>query len=299
MKFKIKLLKSFKVVIVEFFYKIQYLRMYVVDKKNVLCGIAFMIYRFIIYNIILLKIHFQVPFFSCLLTVLNKSALLPNCLGAAWSLSQSELIQSATTVSKSDLSVFRMYGVMSTGICKCQIWVSFISLQNFVPCCPNIYSINMSEMQFMSMFAWFTVSCICLWQICTVTSVGINLYTYISTLGVNIWIYTRATDCGFLLLIFFFLFDASIIRPVQLAGYMQLGTSDSAANTPCCFVTMSPQSSPTRTWRGCSAVLINSMALYLICKEIVAVFKYYNLKRPYMQKHAAKFDVYQRVLHKD
>lgn len=225
MKFKIKLLKSFKAVIVEFFYKIQYLRMYVVDKKkNVLCGIAFMIYRFVIYNIILLKIHFQVPFFSCLLTGLNKRALLPNCLGAAWSLSQSELIQSATTVSKSDLSVFRMYGVMSTGICKCQIWVSFISLQNFVPCCPNIYSINMSEMQFMSMFAWFTVNCICLWQICTFTSVGINLYTYISTLGVNIWIYTRATDCGFLLLIFFFFF----LMPL-LSGLSNLQATCSSA----------------------------------------------------------------------
>ena len=37
------------------------------------------------------------------------------------------------------------------------------------------------------------------------------------------------------------------------------------------------------------------MALCLICKEI----KDYNLKRHCIQKHAAKFDAYQGMLHKD
>ena len=43
----------------------------------------------------------------------------------------------------------------------------------------------------------------------------------------------------------------------------------------------------------------NNMALCLICKEIMSVFKDYNLKRHYMQKHAAKFGSYRGVLCKD
>lgn len=37
----------------------------------------------------------------------------------------------------------------------------------------------------------------------------------------------------------------------------------------------------------------------LICKEITSVFKDYNLERHYMQKLAARFDAYQRMLRKD
>lgn len=43
----------------------------------------------------------------------------------------------------------------------------------------------------------------------------------------------------------------------------------------------------------------NNMALCLICKEIMSVFKDYNLKRHYMQKHAAKFHAYQGMFRKD
>ncbi|XP_041442018.1 general transcription factor II-I repeat domain-containing protein 2-like [Xenopus laevis] len=43
----------------------------------------------------------------------------------------------------------------------------------------------------------------------------------------------------------------------------------------------------------------NSKALCLICGEYVQVFKDYNLKRHYMQKHAAKFSVYQGMCRKD
>lgn len=41
-----------------------------------------------------------------------------------------------------------------------------------------------------------------------------------------------------------------------------------------------------------------NMALCLICKKIMKVFKDCHLKRHYMQNHAAKFDGYQGVLHK-
>ena len=43
----------------------------------------------------------------------------------------------------------------------------------------------------------------------------------------------------------------------------------------------------------------NNMALCIICKEIMSVFKDYNLKRHYMQKHAAKFHAYQGMFRKD
>lgn len=43
----------------------------------------------------------------------------------------------------------------------------------------------------------------------------------------------------------------------------------------------------------------NHMALCLFCKEIVSVLQYYHLERHLMQKHAAKFNAYQRVFHKD
>lgn len=43
----------------------------------------------------------------------------------------------------------------------------------------------------------------------------------------------------------------------------------------------------------------NKKALCLICREIVAVFKEYNLRRHYMQKHAAKFEAFQGMIRKD
>lgn len=48
-----------------------------------------------------------------------------------------------------------------------------------------------------------------------------------------------------------------------------------------------------------SAVLINNVALCLICKDIMSVCKDYNLKRHSMQKHAAKCDAYWGLLCKD
>lgn len=45
---------------------------------------------------------------------------------------------------------------------------------------------------------------------------------------------------------------------------------------------------PPGTWGRHSAFLPNNISVCLICKEIVPVFKDYNLKKPYMQKHAAK-----------
>jgi len=46
-------------------------------------------------------------------------------------------------------------------------------------------------------------------------------------------------------------------------------------------------------------VKTNNMALCLICKEIMPGFKDYNLKRYYMQKHAAKLNACQGMLSKD
>ena len=43
----------------------------------------------------------------------------------------------------------------------------------------------------------------------------------------------------------------------------------------------------------------NSRALCLICREFVQVFKDYNLKRHYMQKHATKFNAYEGLCRKD
>ena len=43
----------------------------------------------------------------------------------------------------------------------------------------------------------------------------------------------------------------------------------------------------------------NSKALCLTCRGFVHVFKDYNLKRHYMQKHAAKFDAYEGLCCKD
>ena len=43
----------------------------------------------------------------------------------------------------------------------------------------------------------------------------------------------------------------------------------------------------------------NSKALCLICREFVQVFKTYYLKRHYMQIHAAKFNAYEELCHKD
>ena len=45
-------------------------------------------------------------------------------------------------------------------------------------------------------------------------------------------------------------------------------------------------------------VKTNNMVLCLIFKETLSVFKYYSLKRHYMQKHAAKFDAYKGMFHK-
>jgi hypothetical protein len=39
-------------------------------------------------------------------------------------------------------------------------------------------------------------------------------------------------------------------------------------------------------------------ALCLICKETISVFKHYNLKRYYLQKHATKMDFYQEFFRK-
>ena len=46
-------------------------------------------------------------------------------------------------------------------------------------------------------------------------------------------------------------------------------------------------------------VKANSKALCLICRKFVQVFKDYNLKRYYMQKHAAKFNEYEGLCDKD
>ena len=43
----------------------------------------------------------------------------------------------------------------------------------------------------------------------------------------------------------------------------------------------------------------NSRALCLIHREFVQVFKDYNLKRHYMQKHAAKFNAFEGLCCKD
>jgi len=43
----------------------------------------------------------------------------------------------------------------------------------------------------------------------------------------------------------------------------------------------------------------NNMTLCAICKEIVSIFKDYNLKRHYVQKHIAKFDAYEGMFCKD
>ncbi|KAM5305282.1 uncharacterized protein AAES06_000458 isoform 1-T1 [Glossophaga mutica] len=43
----------------------------------------------------------------------------------------------------------------------------------------------------------------------------------------------------------------------------------------------------------------NSKALCLICKEFVQDFKHYNLKRPYMQKPAAKCNVNEGLCRQD
>lgn len=43
----------------------------------------------------------------------------------------------------------------------------------------------------------------------------------------------------------------------------------------------------------------NKKALCLICREFVAVIKEYNLKRHYIQKHSAKYNVYLGICCKD
>lgn len=43
----------------------------------------------------------------------------------------------------------------------------------------------------------------------------------------------------------------------------------------------------------------NSKALCLICRDFVPVFKDYNLKRHYSQKHATKYDAYLGICRKD
>ena len=44
---------------------------------------------------------------------------------------------------------------------------------------------------------------------------------------------------------------------------------------------------------------VKHVGTVLISREFVQVFKDYNLKRHYMQKHAAKFNVYKGLHHKD
>ena len=46
-------------------------------------------------------------------------------------------------------------------------------------------------------------------------------------------------------------------------------------------------------------VKANGKELSLICREFVQVFKDSNLKRHYMQKHAAKFNEYEGLCHKE
>ena len=90
------------------------------------------------------------------------------------------------------------------------------------------------------------------------------------------------------------------VRHVQPTAHSWLGTA-------CTTASPSPMPSWQQLWPRCTLIgqigtffsKTNSMALHLICKEIVSVFKDYNLKRHYLQKHAARFDAYQRTLHKD
>lgn len=46
-------------------------------------------------------------------------------------------------------------------------------------------------------------------------------------------------------------------------------------------------------------ILVDNISLCLFYKEIMSVFKGYNLKRHYRQNHAAKFSAYQGKLCKD
>ena len=79
----------------------------------------------------------------------------------------------------------------------------------------------------------------------------------------------------------------------------------SAACMPCCCAIMAAalphwlsQPSPG-TLGELSAVLTHYTALCLICKEIMLVFKDYNLRRHSMQKHAANFEGYRGMLRKE
>lgn len=44
--------------------------------------------------------------------------------------------------------------------------------------------------------------------------------------------------------------------------------------------------------------MLNNVALCLICKEMVSVFKGHNLKRNHMPKHAAQLDAFQEMFFK-
>lgn len=49
----------------------------------------------------------------------------------------------------------------------------------------------------------------------------------------------------------------------------------------------------------CGLIEINNMALCVMCKEIMSIFKDCTLKRRCMNKYTAKFSAYQGMLCKD
>ena len=71
----------------------------------------------------------------------------------------------------------------------------------------------------------------------------------------------------------------------------------SGLSNPQPAVCMQPNSAALPHWAdwpgpgtrgGCNAVLASNLAVCSICKEVVSVFEYHNLKRHYIQKHSAK-----------
>jgi len=90
----------------------------------------------------------------------------------------------------------------------------------------------------------------------------------------------------------------------QTAGHTQPQLSSHCEMHPAYAVSSWQQLCPakwpsldTEHGESTGALLTSNTALSLICKGIVSVFKNHNFKRHYMQKHAAKCNVYQDVLH--
>lgn len=74
------------------------------------------------------------------------------------------------------------------------------------------------------------------------------------------------------------------------SSHMWPSSAHTATHATCCYVIM-VVALPHQVawpcpgaWSECSAALTDNMALCLICKEILSVFKDYNLGRRYMQK---------------